>query len=471
MDKLRMKNLCENDLFYLCQEILGYKNLSDNTHVEVCEFLESPAQKKILLLPRGTFKTSIGTVGRAVQEICKNPNIRILIWSETFGQAKKFLSEIKQHLSENQALKDIYGTFYKDPGWKEEEITVRQRTKVLKEPTVSAGGVDVTKVGFHYDLIIIDDPHSQMNITTKDQIDKVKNSYKLLLPMLEPTGELCFNGTRWHFYDLASMLLENDTFVKMVRTAETRLPDGTVKLFFPERLTKDYLNQQKLDMGSYLFSCQYQNNPVDDENADFKKKWFKYFKIDEIKRKLLNIYITIDTAVSQRETADFIGVTINGVDRDNNWYFLKVLKLKIGPADFIKLLFDWNNQYHPIKIGIEAEKYTLVIKPFLDEEMKRRNEYLPIVELTHKVANKEMRIRGLTPRYERGVVYHNADDPGVVDLEDEALRFPKGQHDDVLDSASMQLDLAKPPMAAEQVDYSPKRLGHKPHKYYPELNI
>ena len=231
-DQLRIWS--ENDLFFLAHDILGYTALEEKPHLEVCDFLTGPESKKLLLLPRDTFKTTIGTISFAIQEIVKNPNVRILIFSETFSQSKKFLSEIKQQLEQNQQLIGLYGKFVRDPGWREDAITVRQRTAVHKEPTVTAGGVDVVGVGFHYDIIIVDDPHSQKNINTRDQIEKVIYSFRLLSPMLDPGGRIHVTATRWHDLDLASTLLKDDRWKNMVKSAEFR-KDGIMQYFFPER--------------------------------------------------------------------------------------------------------------------------------------------------------------------------------------------------------------------------------------------
>ena len=170
-----------------------------------------------------------------------------------------------------------------------------------------------------------------------------------------------------------------------------------------------------------------------------------------------------------KETAHYTGVIINSVDRDKNWYLRRVLKLKIEPPELIKKIFEWNEAWHPVRFGIEKEKYTLVIMPFLKAEMKKKDIQLPIEELVHKDASKEMRIKGLIPRYEAGMVYHNADDPGHHDLEDELQRFPKAATDDLSDAEASQLEIAKEPDKPEAPpDYTQKG-GVK--KYYPNLGV
>ena len=54
------------------------------------------------------------------------------------------------------------------------------------------------------------------------------------------------------------------------------------------------------------------------------------------------------------------------------------------------------------KIGIEETVYLDAIKPFIDEEMAKRNKYPRIIPLKHNGVKKEQRIRGLIPKYEAG---------------------------------------------------------------------
>jgi phage terminase large subunit-like protein len=96
------------------------------------------------------------------------------------------------------------------------------------------------------------------------------------------------------------------------------------------------------------------------------------------------------------------------------------------------------------KIGIEETQYTIGLKPFLDDEMRRRNIFLPIVPLKHKGVKKEIRIRGLIPRFESGSIFLIEKENEA--LEEEMLTFPVGKHDDILDALAYQLEIAQPPI-------------------------
>ena len=56
---------------------------------------------------------------------------------------------------------------------------------------------------------------------------------------------------------------------------------------------------------------------------------------------------------------------------------------------------------------------------------------------------KEIRIRGMLPRYESGSIYHLEGE--CDDLEGELLRFPNTKHDDTMDSAGYQTQIAYAP--------------------------
>jgi len=84
----------------------------------------------------------------------------------------------------------------------------------------------------------------------------------------------------------------------------------------------------------------------------------------------------------------------------------------------------------------------MAIQPFLDDEMRKRNTFISITPIKHKGIQKELRIRGLIPRWESKSIFLVGDN---FELLDEMRTFPNGQHDDVLDSLSMQLHNAKPP--------------------------
>lgn len=256
-------------LYWFDKDVLGYTDMETDVHLDLCEFIEGryvdeegeqPKDFKLCLLPRGSFKSSIVTVGYSVKSIIINPDIRILLANENFSNAKRFASEVRNHFEGNEFLRLVYGDFVGRRDWREDYFTVSRRMANFKEPTLSCAGIDVVKVGMHYDLIIADDLVSQANITTRDQMEKVIDFYRLALSLLEPGGKMIVIGTRWHFNDLYNHIITNEghRFNKFVRAAYKA--DGS--LWFPSRLSEKFLDEQRKSQGSYHFACTPAGSPV-----------------------------------------------------------------------------------------------------------------------------------------------------------------------------------------------------------------
>jgi hypothetical protein len=88
---------------------------------------------------------------------------------------------------------------------------------------------------------------------------------------------------------------------------------------------------------------------------------------------------------------------------------------------------------------VEQHAFNDTIKPVLDEEMRRRNDFFTVVELKGR-ASKIARIESLIPRFEAGSIYFVGEEKDFVDLEDELLRFPVAEHDDLADALAYHND-------------------------------
>lgn len=201
------------------------------------------------------------------------------------------------------------------------------------------------------------------------------------------------------------------------------------------------IEDKQRQLGSLVFSYEMMNKPIDELSAEFKREYAQPITEHEVSQKETSCYVTIDSAVSEKESADFTGVTINRVDRNNKWY-VKTYRLKINSKDLIDHIFFIHKTYSPQFLGLEETTFTMAIQPFLQEEMRKRNIYISITPVKHKGQQKELRIRGLIPRWESKSIFLVGDNN---DLLDEMRVFPNGLHDDVIDSLSMQIPHAKPP--------------------------
>ena len=454
----QIRVLLKDSLFFLCRDFLGYKDW-DLVHDDVERFLRKPARKKALMLPRGHLKTSFVTIGYTVQQIIKNPNIRILIGNGVWDIARSFLSEIKAQLEQSQ-LKYLFGDF-QSARWNADEIIVKQRTKPLKEPTVATTGVEAETTGGHYDIIILDDLIGLQNSQTPEQRAKVKRFRRSMINLLEPGGQLIEIGTRWHLDDTFSEIFEKEMKYYNVMVKQVTQPDknGKPRLIFPKHFAKkfddikkdwtvtddpycmDYIDHLKASMPLDEFSAQYLNLPFSSENQLFKPEMFKYWS--ERPRDLF-IAMTIDLAISEARSADDSVIKISGMDSKWNLYALDYIKGHWRPSELIENIFQMHDKWKPNVSGMETNGFQKTLKLGLEDEMRKRRKYFPVEEIRNgPERSKAERIKTLEPFYRNGNVYHAAWMKGK-DLEEQLQTFPKGKRDDIPDAFSMALPLLHP---------------------------
>ena len=290
---------------------------------------------------------------------------------------------------------------------------------------------------------------------------------------LTPDGAMIVMQTRWHLDDIIGKLLEEDLWVdywdykkhglggaKWVRltlpafATEDEPYRRTGEPLWPDRYNHLELEDIKKSLGPYEFSALYQQTPVMSGNQEFNPDWYKYITHTDMDAKHISRrYLTIDTAVSQKDSADYTGFVDNQIDTNDIWHF-KAWKQRITPDALIEQLFALHSQNKYTQIGIEETVFSMAIKPFLDREMRDRGIYLPIVPLKHNQTQKEVRIRGLIPRYAAEGILHIEGE--TSELEFEQSTFPFGAHDDVLDAAAYQLQITSLPTPQKMTQVRPQ---------------
>lgn len=202
-----IKQLAERDFYFFSKYIMGYKDLTQRTHEQSVKALESDAHRKFLIMPRGTFKSTLASVAYPIWCLAKNPNDTILLDSEVYTNSKNFLREIRQHMESNELLRMVWGPWI-GPIWTEGEIVIAQRTRNIKEASITVGGIETVKVGQHYWKIIGDDYNSPKNSDSPEKCRKVIDHVRYNLNILNPGGEYVFAMTRYAELDIAGFFFK-----------------------------------------------------------------------------------------------------------------------------------------------------------------------------------------------------------------------------------------------------------------------
>lgn len=214
--------------------------------------------------------------------------------------------------------------------------------------------------------------------------------------------------------------------------------DGS--LFFPERLTHEFLQETRKTMGSYLFANQYQNEIIPDDEKQFRIEWLRYYK--QIPAQTYT-FAFIDPAIGQKKTSDYTGIVVVSVDTEANWYLKLAKRARLKPTEIVKTVFDIQVAFQCQAIGVESVAYQEALLYMIDEESRRRGVVIPVIGVKPPTdKTKETRILALVPRFEWGRILI---DQGLHDFETEYSQFPRGAHDDIMDALANIEEIATVP--------------------------
>jgi len=461
-EKLRIVNWfrrIRDDLFTFAVEGLGFTDLLP-IHKDLCLFLQDQSKRtKLILMPRYSFKSSLATIAYSLWRLIKNDSLRILIYSDAVTRSQGFLTEIKNHLlglKPNSKFRELCGHWEVDPKqgvWNQSAITIKERSTAHAEPSIDTAGLESSKVGAHYDIIIFDDLVTKENVTTVELMAKTYECYKAARSLLRPGGEMLIVGTRWNFGDMYGRLItdfkDDADFGMFITKAEQ---DGEYP-FSPIGLTQQFLAQQRREQGSYLWSCLYQNSPIDDETAIFKSSDFTFYQHHQLPKGLYISCCLDPIPPHERTDGDDAALTVVGTDHELNLYILDIIAGRLQPSDQIEEIFNLHHKWNLNVLGVETNAFQKVMRRDIEYRYKQERERNPnfrffsITEFVgSSLPNKQLRIRGLQPYHERGALKF----PGVSietltgvyhKLAMQMLQFPKGSKDDIVDSLAGHIQI------------------------------
>lgn len=401
-------------------------------------------------------KSQLASINFPSWYLGRNPEKEIIAASYSADLAQDFGAKTRDIVNS-----DIYHYIFKTSLRSDEQAKGKWRT--IEGGTYISTGVGGPITGRGANILIIDDPFKNREEADSEVIrEKIWNWYiSTAYTRLEKDGSIVIIATRWHLDDLIGRLLKaeesgGDEWV-LVSFPAVAIEDEDLRKrgdpLWPKKFPVEVLDKIKKTIGPYEWSSLYQQTPILTEGQEFKREWLQYKDEREVRFLDTRKYLTVDTAFSKKETADYTGFCENSVDKENFWN-LKAWRERLGPDDIVEKLFFLHAQNKYEKIGIEKTAYLVGLKPYLEDQMRKRNCFLPIESLSHKGTAKETRIRGLIPRYASRSIVHIKGECNA--LEEEMFTFPKGMTDDVLDATAYQLQLAHRPF-----DTSPMPVGGK----------
>lgn len=268
------RHLARTDLLWLCNVILGYRDVSREVHGPILDALQAfpgateshksvqdyadalagkvlwepkcqmehlpwnsaweADRQSLFLYPRGHLKSTVITVAHSIQWILNYPNVRILLTTATETLVTGFIIEIRSHFINNEQLRQLFPELcpsardgkipelgnlsgFTCPG---RDNTNKKLGPGGKEPTVLASTVGSAITGYHGDVEKCDDLVEKLNSSSQNGIDDVIRHFGSMGDLLEKynsddpekplKGWVDLVGTPWDFSDLYQVIRNSE---------------------------------------------------------------------------------------------------------------------------------------------------------------------------------------------------------------------------------------------------------------------
>lgn len=313
-----------NDRYFLLTQILRRPDAIHPWLYARCREVEANPDGYLDLWARYHYKSTIGTFAGIIQEIARNPDIKIAIFSITKDVAAKFGWQIMREIEENPLLAELFPDVFPEnpveqaPLWSRASGITIYRKQNPKEPTLSWYGLlDALPTGSHFDLRDYDDVITERvtTMTDTDQIKRISTQWELShnLGTLE-SNRMWHFGTRYTYADsYGVMIAEGMLKVRLYPATHNGRIEGR-----PVLMTQEKWDEQKVLQKSQI-AAQMLQNPLATNAATFTVEHLRSYLL---RPRILNVYILGDPSKGTGRRSDRTALIVLGYDDKRNVYLL-----------------------------------------------------------------------------------------------------------------------------------------------------
>jgi hypothetical protein len=310
------------DRYYLLVKVLRRTDCLHGWLYDRCREVECKPDGYLDLWAREHYKSTIITYAGAIQEVLRNPDVTIGIFSHTAPIAKAFLAQIKREFEYNELLRSLFPDILWDnphreaPVWSLDGGITVKRTTNPKESTIEAHGlVDGQPVSKHFGLLIYDDVVVPASVATPEQIQKTTQAWELSDNLGTEGGRKWHVGTRYSFADTYEAMMKRGAVkARLYPATQDGLMTGKPVLF-----SEAEWERRKRDQGEATIACQMLQNPLGGQQRMFDVAQIQQY---EVRPNTLMVYVLVDPARSQKKGSDNTGIAVLGIDYAGNKYLL-----------------------------------------------------------------------------------------------------------------------------------------------------
>jgi predicted phage terminase large subunit-like protein len=414
---------------------------------KLAALFERRIRRLIINLPPRHLKSHLASVSFPAWCLGRNPSAQILCVSYAQELADKLSRDCRRIIASDW-YRHIFPTRLSPQRQAVPEFeTTAQGCRIA----TSVGGV---LTGRGADIIIIDDPLKPEEALSEAHRQGANEWFDHTLYSRlndKQQGAIVLIMHRLHEDDLVGHVLAQENW-EIVRLSAIAEDDETIvvdsllgprcferrrgEALHPAREPVPMLEQIRKTIGEYNFAGQYQQMPSPLGGGLVKAAWFRHYAAAELPVKFERIVQSWDTASKATELSDFTVCTSWGI-HGKNLYLLDVLRRRMEYPELKRAVRAQYERFRPSVVLIEDKASgTQLIQELIAEGLHAVTRYQPQLD-------KIMRMHAQTAMIENGFVHLPKEAPWLAPYLHELTAFPKGRHDDQVDSTAQLLDWFK----------------------------
>ncbi len=399
-------------------------------------------KRLIINLPPRSLKSVMVSVAWPAFLLGHDPTRRIICVSYSNDLAHKHANDFRAVLGSPWYRETFRCTRISRRKDTEDEVELTARGYRL---STSVGG---TLTGRGGDIIVIDDPLKATDAGS-DLKRNAANTWFIntLLSRLDDkrTGAIIIVAQRVHIEDLCGYVqsLSDDwTVLSLPAIAECDedIPVGRHRFhrrvagdtLAPEREPLATLEALRLQLGSDVFSAQYQQAPVPPGGAMIKRAWVPRYVELPPEDVCLGVVQSWDTAGKGGPDNDWSVCTTWLQTRDRRWLLLDVWRGRVDYPSLKRKVQQLAARWQPRQIFIEESGTAIGL-------LQELRGAVPGLKAVRADRDKISRMSMVSAMFEAGQIYFPTQAAWLPELEEELFAFPASRYDDQVDSISQAL--------------------------------
>ena len=315
-----------------------------------------------------------------------------------------------------------------------------------------ATSVTGTLTGRGGDIIILDDvikPDEAFSETVRNAVNEWYRSTLTSRLNDKRRGAIICVMQRLHQFDLAGLMIESGLWrhlkLAAIATENERIQLTGKRVFrrkagealHPERESLADLEHLRAEMGTNVFTAQYQQMPVPADGLIFKRHWLQSYDPSTLNRERYGgvILQSWDTGNKTGESNAW-SVCITALYRNGLIYILDVCRVRLERPELVRKAVELAHQYRPDDLLIEDKASGEGLILLLRRELDRSLWPLPCTPTTDKVTRAE----GISPIVENKRLFVPFEATWLGEFKSELLGFPNVRFMDQVDALTQMLE-------------------------------